>query len=130
MHRYLPNFHHPSILKMNTTFLINDPTRSSVLRMLKDGLRGDWDGLPPVGVPVTNFLKVPEAIKKCRLRFQSETNKGRMLGGPGWSADTVSWFLGSPFFCTPCGAVPKKDDPYGRIIHNYSHKIDGISLND
>ena len=53
-----------------------------------------------------------------------------MLGGPGWSADTVSWFLGSSFFCTPCGAVPKKDDPYGRIIHNYSHKIDGISLND
>ena len=53
-----------------------------------------------------------------------------MLGGPGWSADTVSQFLGSPFICTPCGAVPKKDDPYGRIIHNYSHKIDGISLND
>ena len=79
---------------------------------------------------MTNFLKVPEAIKKCRLRFQSETNKGRMLGGPGWSADTVSSFLGSSFFCTPCGAVPKKDDPYGRIIHNYSHKIDGISLND
>ena len=98
--------------------------------MLKEGLRGDWGGLPPAGVPVTNFLKVPEAIKKCRLRFQSETNKGRMLGGPGWSADTVSRFLGSSFFCTPCGAVPKKDDPYGRIIHNYSHKIDGISLND
>ena len=30
----------------------------------------------------------------------------------------------------PHEAVPKKDDPYGRIIHNYSHKIDGISLND
>ena len=53
-----------------------------------------------------------------------------MLDGPGWSADTVSRVLGSPFFCTPWGAVPKKDDPYGRIIHNYSHKIDGISLND
>ena len=53
-----------------------------------------------------------------------------MLGGPGWSADSVSRFLGSYFFCTPCGAVPKKDYPYGRIIHNYSHKIDGISLND
>ena len=24
----------------------------------------------------------------------------------------------------------QKDDPYGRSIHNYSHKIDGISLND
>ena len=98
--------------------------------MLAEGLRGDWEGLPPAGVPVTNFLKVPEAIEKCRIRFQCETRKGRMLGGPGWSADTVSQFLGTSFFCTPCGAVPKKDDPYGRIIHNYSHKIDGISLND
>ena len=26
--------------------------------------------------------------------------------------------------------MPGKDDPYGRIIHNYSHKIGGISLND
>ena len=25
---------------------------------------------------------------------------------------------------------PKIDDPYGRVIHNYSHKIDGIFLND
>ena len=53
-----------------------------------------------------------------------------MLGGPSWSADTVSWFLGSSSFCTPYRAVPKKDDPYGRIIHNYSHKIDSISLNN
>ena len=53
-----------------------------------------------------------------------------MLGGPGWSAETVSHFLGSSFFYTPCGAVPKKDDPYGRIIHNYSHEFNGVSLND
>ena len=53
-----------------------------------------------------------------------------MLGGPGWSADTVSEFLGSTFFYTPCGAVPKKGDPYGRIIHNYSHEFNGKSLND
>ena len=52
-----------------------------------------------------------------------------MLGGPGWSAETVSRFLGSTFFYTPCGAVPKKDDPCGRIIHNYSYKFDGVSLN-
>ena len=31
---------------------------------------------------------------------------------------------------TPCGAVPKGDNPYGRIVHNYSHKFDGLSLND
>ena len=53
-----------------------------------------------------------------------------MLGGPSWSAGAVYHFLGSQFYCTPCGAVPKKGDPFGRIIHDYSHKIDGISLND
>ena len=53
-----------------------------------------------------------------------------MSGGPGWAAATVSHFLNSPFICTPCGTTPKKGDPHGRIIHNYSHKIDGISLND
>ena len=64
LYHHLPNFRHPSILKKNTTFLINDPTKASVLCMLKDGLGGVWKGLPPAGVPVTNFLKVPEAIKK------------------------------------------------------------------
>ena len=98
--------------------------------MLTDGLRGDWGSLPTAGVPVTNFLKCPAARIKCRDRFKSEVEKGRMIGGPGWSAEAVRSFLRAPFFCTPCGAVPKKDDPYGRIIHNYSHKIDGISLND
>ena len=31
---------------------------------------------------------------------------------------------------TPCGAVPKGEDPHGRIVHNYSHQFDGVSLND
>ena len=30
----------------------------------------------------------------------------------------------------PMRGSTKKDDPYGRIIHNYSHKIGGLSLND
>ena len=52
-----------------------------------------------------------------------------MIGGPGWTADAVHWFLDGDFFITPCGAVPKGDDPHGRIVHNYSHKFDGISIN-
>ena len=56
--------------------------------------------------------------------------KGRTIGSPGWSAQIVRSFLQASFICTPCGAVPKKDDHYGRIIHNYSLKIDGVSLND
>ena len=98
--------------------------------MLAEGLRGDWGDLPNPGNSVVNFLPAAEARKKCRERFSGEVKKGRMLGGSGWSAATVRRFLGAPYFCTPCGAVPKKDDPYGRIIHNYSHKIGGISLND
>ena len=35
-----------------------------------------------------------------------------------------------PFLLHALRGRSKKDDPYGRIIHNYSHKIDGISLND
>ena len=58
------------MLKKNTTFLIDDPTKASVLNMLKEGLRGDWGGLPPAGVPVTNFLKVPEAIKNAGYGFK------------------------------------------------------------
>ena len=52
-----------------------------------------------------------------------------MISGPGWTAEAVRSFLRAPFCCTPCGAVPK-DDPYGHSIHNYSHNIDGTSLND
>ena len=39
-------------------------------------------------------------------------------------------FLSSEFYTIPCGAVPKGDDPYGRIIHDYSHEFNGISIND
>ena len=53
-----------------------------------------------------------------------------MLGVPGWSAETVSRILGSTFFYTLRGAVPKRDDPYRRIIHNSSHEFNEVSLND
>ena len=28
--------------------------------------------------------------------------------------------MGRSFYTVPCGAVPKKQDPFGRIIHDYS----------
>ena len=98
--------------------------------MLAHGLRGDWGTLPTPGVPVRNFLKTPAAISKCRERFKSEVLLGRMLGGPGWTSGIVADFLSSPFYTIPCGAVPKGDDPCGRIIHNYSHGYAGRSIND
>ena len=71
-----------------------------------------------------NYFKNPEGVKKCRDRFHSEIKKGRMIGGRGWTRKTVKWFLGREFYIIPCGAVPKNDDEYGRIIHNnsYPHK--------
>ena len=44
-----------------------------------------------------------------------------MLGGVGWSRKDVEKFLGQRVYVIPCGAVPKNDDPFGRIIHNYSY---------
>ena len=85
--------------------------------------------LPPPGRPAKNYLKTPVAREKCRRRFQSEVRAGRMIGGPGWDSGMVRWFLNGDFFITPCGAVPKGDDPHGRIVHNYSHEFDGVSLN-
>ena len=44
-----------------------------------------------------------------------------MIGGYGWSAEHVGRFLDKQFYTIPCGAVPKNNDPDGRIIHNYSY---------
>ena len=43
-----------------------------------------------------------------------------MLGGVGWTKEVEGWFLGKPFYTVSCGAVPKNNDPLGRIIHDYS----------
>ena len=43
-----------------------------------------------------------------------------MLGGEGWSAHDIRKFLSRPFYTIPCGAVPKGNDPLGRIVHDYS----------
>ena len=39
----------------------------------------------------------------------------------GWSSKQVRHFLRRQFYTIPCGAVPKNNDPAGRIIHNYSY---------
>ena len=114
----------------NRRFLVDDPSKEVVLNMLANGLRGDWGILLPPGLRGTNFLKTPTAVAKCRDRFEKEVTFGRMIGGPGWTPAVVANFLSSSFYTIPCGAVPKGDDPLGRIIHNYSHKFAGRSIND
>ena len=76
--------------------------------------------MPPTNFHVKNYLKGHEGLKKCRARFNSEIKAGRMIGGRGWSRETVKDFLGRTFYTIPCGAVPKNQDPFGRIIHDYS----------
>ena len=76
--------------------------------------------MPPTDLDARNYFEDETGIEKCRARFVSETKKGRMIGGHGWTKKTVETFLGRPFYRIPCGAVPKNDDPLGRIIHDYS----------
>lgn len=71
------------MIDKNRQFLIDDPSKTVVLDMLANGLRGDWGEFPTAGLPVQNFLKTTEAISKCRTRFKNEVLLGRMLGGPG-----------------------------------------------
>ena len=118
------------MIDKNRRFLIDDPSKEVVLDMLANGLRGDWSTLPQAGLPGTNFLKTPTAVAKCRERFKKEVAFGRMIGGPGWTPAVVTDFLSGEFYTIPCGAVPKGDDPLGRIIHNYSHKFGGRSINE
>ena len=73
----------PKIIDSNRRFLVEDPSKTAVLDMLKNGLWGDWGTLPTPGIPVRNFLKTPAAVEKCRIRFRSEVLLGRMIGGPG-----------------------------------------------
>ena len=130
IHRVLPLFRSPAQLSLNRAFLLPHPTKTAVLEMLAYGLQGEWGPtFPPPNRPAANYLGTTVARRKCRLRFQSEVAAGRMIGGPGWTADAVRWFLNGDFFITPCGAVPKGDDPHGRIVHNYSYEFEGISIN-
>ena len=76
--------------------------------------------MPPPNSHTKNYFKDQKGLEKCRARFNSEIRAGRMVGGWGQSQETVRQFLGRSFYTIPCGAVPKNQDPCGRIIHDYS----------
>ena len=131
MHRLLPHFRSPKTITAIDAFLCENPQKAEVLCMLSTGLRAHWGPqMPPSGRPAANYLGSVAARHKCRLRCKNEVLAGRMIGGPGWTPAVVRWFLRKDFYVTPCGAVSKGEDPHGRIVHNYSHQFDGLSLND
>ena len=85
--------------------------------------------MPQIFKTPLNFLE-PGGVLKARARFSEEIKKGRMLGGLNWSKKDVEKLLGRRVYVIPCGAVPKNDDPFGRIIHNYSYpsaKYDSVN---
>ena len=117
----LPLFRNKHDLSINKKFLIG-PNRNLILNNLKFGFRAEWAPvIPPVNSSPHNFFKGELAVTKARARFKQEIQKGRMLGGVGWSLKRVEKFLKQKVHVIPCGAVPKKNDPCGRVIHNYSY---------
>ena len=48
------------------------------------------------------------------------------MTGPGWMRAVVRDFLGCDFYVILCVAVPKGNDPHGRIIHDYSYSPYGV----
>ena len=96
--------------------------KEKILYNLQFGFRADWaPEMPSTISSPPNFFNTPDALEKCRTRFDAEMRSGRMIGGVGWSSRNVKQFLRRNFYTIPCGAVPKNNDPAGRIIHNYSY---------
>ena len=106
---------------INDIFLLG-PDKDQILRNLRYGFRADWAPVMPTQNSIPpNFFSCSIAIKKCRARFLAEVKQKRMLGGLGFSLNDVKKLLGQRVYVIPCGAVPKNNDPFGRIIHNYSY---------
>ena len=113
----LPTFRTEVELRINDLFLIT-PNKYKILDWLKCGFRADWAAaMPKIISHAPNFLHSAAAIAAARERKMSEVTKGRLLGGRGWTRKMVRDFLGQDFYVIPCGAVPKNDNPVGRIIH-------------
>ena len=112
----LPSYRSEYELSINERFL-RAQKKNLILKNLQVGFRADWAPIMPkvLSTPI-NFLSGAEAIKKARARFKSEVEKGRMLGGIGWTREKVEDFLQKKVYVIPCGAVPKNGDKNGRII--------------
>ena len=124
----LPGFRSARELAINEVFLRNNKDhkeKNVILRRLREGYRSNWDErLPPPWENVKNFIP-RESLVKCKKRFESETKLGRMVGGLGWSKKQVRDFLGRDIYVIPCGAVPKGNDPHGRITHDFRIALAG-----
>ena len=82
---------------------------------------------------VANYepLRAEEERRVLTEAMKKQVVLGKMIGGPGWTADMVRKFFGGRnFYGIPCGAVEKDGDPVGRIVHDYGHyKRGSYSIN-
>ena len=89
--------------------------------------------LPPPWGHVKNYpvLLTTNGQTRFRNAMAEQVRAGKMLGGPGWTAAKIRRFFGGRgFYGIPSGAVPKGDNPLGRIVHDYGYyKRGSYSIN-
>ena len=107
----------PSYYRVSRDLRINlvSPNKRLLLSQLKFGFLGDWSPTNPSPLPrAKNFLFSPRVFLNAGMDF-----RGWMLGDRGWSLEDVKKLRDLRVFMIPGGAVPKNNDPCGRIINNY-----------
>ena len=99
--------------------------REHVLECLKTGFVSHFDyPEPEPWGHVENYDPLRSLRGKATLTeaMKKQVLLGKMIGGPGWTANMVRMFFGGKnFYGIPCGAVEKGGDPLGRIVHDYGY---------
>ena len=116
---YLHSARTPRDIAINDVFFEHVSEKNRILSNLAIGFWSDW--APP------NFQllrKLRETILKMDKWWKNadidcrKITAGRMVGGAGWSRESVEKFLGAPVYTILCWSVCKGDDPHGRIIND------------
>ena len=116
------------------SYIVKDEMKPHVLECFETGFVSHFEyPLPEPWGSVENYE--PLLSKKGREMLQRAMSKqveeGKMIGGPGWTAEMVrNFFGGQNFYGIPCGVTEKDGDPFGRIVHDYGfYKRGGYSIN-
>ena len=76
--------------------------------------------MPPTNSFPQNILRQKSHTEGTETFLRGDQKRSNAWGW-GCSPDKVWTILKRDVFVIPCEAVPKNDDPVGRIIHNQSH---------
>ena len=108
--------------------------KAHVLECFATGFVSHFEYQPPEEWGhVDNYEPLRDRVGQEALRkaMRKQVLLGRMIGGPGWTSETISQFFGGQgFYGIPCGATEKDGNPRGRIVHDYGHyKAGSYSVN-